>query len=232
MENIVIVGAKRTPIGAMQGKFNSVSASELGATAIRLALYQHAQHFYDLADQRGLVVWAEMPLVNSITATQAFTDNAKHQMTELIRQSYNHPSIAFWSIGNEQRTDNTATNDLLTQLTALVRAEDTSRMSAYAHCCTSDTSGLPAHTDVTGYNEYFGWYTGTAPMHQWYVAWMMAPVAANITIENQKTRDTPNAMVAAPYSATDTITVSPCFFSTPMRAITSPAMIAQIDRSR
>jgi acetyl-CoA C-acetyltransferase len=38
MENIVIVGAKRTPIGAMQGKFNSVSASELGATAIKAAV--------------------------------------------------------------------------------------------------------------------------------------------------------------------------------------------------
>jgi acetyl-CoA C-acetyltransferase len=40
VENIVIVGAKRTPIGAMQGKFNSVSASELGATAIKAAVEQ------------------------------------------------------------------------------------------------------------------------------------------------------------------------------------------------
>jgi beta-galactosidase len=133
---------------------------ELGATAIRLAHYQHAQHFYDLADQRGLVVWAEMPLVNAITATQAFTDNAEQQMTELIRQSYNHPAICFWSIGNEQRTDDTATNALLTQLAALVRTEDPSRLSTYAQCCTSDTSGLPTHSNVTGYNEYFGWYNG------------------------------------------------------------------------
>ena len=39
-ESIVIVGAKRTPIGAMQGKFNSVAAPELGATAIRAAVEQ------------------------------------------------------------------------------------------------------------------------------------------------------------------------------------------------
>ena len=39
-ESIVIVGAKRTPIGAMQGKFNNVAASELGATAIRAAVEQ------------------------------------------------------------------------------------------------------------------------------------------------------------------------------------------------
>jgi len=39
-ESIVIVGAKRTPIGSMQGKFNSVSASQLGAAAIKSAIEQ------------------------------------------------------------------------------------------------------------------------------------------------------------------------------------------------
>ena len=37
-ETIVIVGAKRTPIGSMQGKFNSVTASQLGAVAIKAAI--------------------------------------------------------------------------------------------------------------------------------------------------------------------------------------------------
>lgn len=39
-ESIVIVGAKRTPIGSMQGKFNSMSASQLGSVAIKGALEQ------------------------------------------------------------------------------------------------------------------------------------------------------------------------------------------------
>ena len=39
-ESIVIVGAKRTPIGAMQGKFNSLAAHQLGAVAIKAALEQ------------------------------------------------------------------------------------------------------------------------------------------------------------------------------------------------
>ena len=39
-ENIVIVGAKRTPIGSMQGKFNTVTASQLGAVAIKAAIEQ------------------------------------------------------------------------------------------------------------------------------------------------------------------------------------------------
>jgi beta-galactosidase len=133
---------------------------EMGATAVRLAHYQHAQHFYDLCDQNGVVAWAEIPLVNGMTASQAFTDNAHQQMTELIRQSYNHPAIVFWSIGNEQRSNDAPTNALLADLASLVATEDPSRLSTYAHCCTSDTSGLPTHSDVVGYNEYFGWYTG------------------------------------------------------------------------
>ena len=49
-ENIVIVGAKRTPIGAMQGKFNSVSASELGAAAIKAAIEQSGVSPNDVDD--------------------------------------------------------------------------------------------------------------------------------------------------------------------------------------
>jgi beta-galactosidase len=137
---------------------------ELGANIIRLSHYQHAEHFHDLADRAGIVLWAEIPLVNSITDNTAFTNNARQQLTELIRQNYNHPSILFWGIGNEQRADNTATNNLLTALNTLVHSEDPSRLSTYAQCCTSDTGGLPAHTDVVGYNTYYGWYDafGTA----------------------------------------------------------------------
>ena len=39
-ETIVIVGAKRTPIGSMQGKFGSVTASQLGSVAIKAAIEQ------------------------------------------------------------------------------------------------------------------------------------------------------------------------------------------------
>ncbi len=137
---------------------------ELGATVIRLSHYEHAEHFVDLADRAGVVLWAEIPLVNSITNSTAFTSNARQQLTELIRQQYNHPSIVFWGIGNELRADDTATNTLLTMLNDVVHQEDPTRLSTYAQCCTSDTGGLPAHTDVVGYNTYYGWYDafGTA----------------------------------------------------------------------
>jgi beta-galactosidase len=145
-------------IGESEQDEDMALIEEMGATAIRLAHYQHAQYFYDLADRAGMVVWAEIPLVNAITASAAFTNNARQQLTELIRQNYNHPSIVFWGIGNEQRSDNEATNALLAQLAQLVRAEDPGRLSTYAQCCTSDVGGLPQHADTVGYNTYYGWY--------------------------------------------------------------------------
>jgi beta-galactosidase len=139
---------------------------ELGANIIRLSHYQHADYFHTLADKAGTVLWAEIPLVNQINTAAAFTNNARQQIIELIRQNYNHPSIVMWGIGNEQRSDNAATNDLLTNLNSLVKTEDPTRLSTYAQCCTPDTGGLPAHADIVGYNTYFGWYDafGTADM--------------------------------------------------------------------
>ncbi|HTJ36352.1 MAG TPA: glycoside hydrolase family 2 TIM barrel-domain containing protein [Dactylosporangium sp.] len=134
---------------------------EIGATAVRMAHYQHDQKDYNLADAAGLVVWAEIPLVNDTTASSGFTANAEQQLRELIRQNYNHPSIVFWSIGNEQRADNAATNNLLTDLAGIVNAEDPDRLSTYATCCVSDTGAVPTHAETTGYNKYYGWYTGS-----------------------------------------------------------------------
>jgi beta-galactosidase len=134
--------------------------AEIGASAVRMAHYQHDQKDYNLADSNGLVVWAEIPLVNSVTNSAAFTANAQQQLRELIRQNYNHPSIIFWGIGNEQRTDNSATNTLLDSLAGIVTAEDVDRISTYASCCVSDTSAVTGHAESTGYNKYFGWYDG------------------------------------------------------------------------
>ena len=134
---------------------------EIGASTVRMAHYQHDQKDYNLADERGLVVWAEIPLVNDTTSSAAFTANARQQLTELIRQNFNHPSIVFWGIGNEQRADNAATNALLDQLAGLVDTEDPDRISVYASCCVSDTGAVNNHAEASGYNKYLGWYNGS-----------------------------------------------------------------------
>jgi beta-galactosidase len=134
---------------------------EMGCTAVRLAHYQHAQAFYDLCDKEGLVVWAEVPVVNKLGASPAFFENWKQQYTELIRQNMNHPSIAFWSAGNEvdppqsDRPDNNVYN-AFRDIAKIAKAEDPSRLSASAW---RERFYPPADmTDVFGLNAYLGWY--------------------------------------------------------------------------
>ncbi|MEU1125632.1 glycoside hydrolase family 2 TIM barrel-domain containing protein [Streptomyces sp. NPDC005899] len=133
---------------------------ELGATAVRMAHYQHDQKNYNLADGAGVVVWAEIPLVNHITGSEAFTTTTRDQLRELIRQNYNHPSIVFWGIGNEQRSDDTPTNALLAELAGLVRSEDPDRISTYANNLDNNAK-VAGHADTVAYNKYYGWYGGS-----------------------------------------------------------------------
>jgi beta-galactosidase len=131
---------------------------EIGANAVRLAHYQQDQLFYDLCDAGGIAVWAELCWVSEPPDTEAGRSNAVEQLRELIRQNYNHPSIFFWSIGNETANTNAADN-LLAELAKVVRAEDPTRPSVYA---SQHRSNDPRnfHTDILAVNKYFGWYLG------------------------------------------------------------------------
>jgi beta-galactosidase len=135
---------------------------EMGVNALRTAHYQQDQKVYDLADARGYLVWTEIPLVNKINDTDGFRANAMRQLRELIRQNFNHPSVAFWGIGNEQGSDDAPTNALLGTLAGVVAQEDPERLSGYAHNWGID-SGLVNHAGITGYNKYFGWYHDAYP---------------------------------------------------------------------
>jgi beta-galactosidase len=143
---------------------------EMGCNAIRLAHYQHAQEFYDLCDQGGLVVWAEACLVNTVTPTGAFDDAAKQQLRELIKQSYNHPSICFWSLFNELRDkkEKDQSEDegklmldheiqLVGELNKMAHELDPTRLTTAATLARPDHP-LNAITDVLGFNIYDGWY--------------------------------------------------------------------------
>ncbi len=135
---------------------------DLGATVIRLAHYQHAQHTYDVTDRAGLVVWAETPVVDFVNGTPEFAANAEQQLTELIRQNYNHPSIVFWSVGNETllKTYPTSPDTLIGHLADVVAKEDPTRLSAYAADATNTNSTVNFHGSAHGFNEYQGWYGG------------------------------------------------------------------------
>ncbi|MGA2322997.1 MAG: glycoside hydrolase family 2 TIM barrel-domain containing protein [Sedimentisphaerales bacterium] len=134
---------------------------EMGANCVRLAHYPHSNYFISLCDKAGLVVWAEIPLVNQVYDTPAFAENAKQQLTELIRQKYNHPSIFFWSLYNELGNSGKCDDPrpLLTQLQSLAKQEDPTRLTtAASNDPSSKWPGLRAITGLIAWNSYPGWY--------------------------------------------------------------------------
>lgn len=138
---------------------------EIGATSIRLAHYQHDQFFYDLCDQEGMVVWAEIPFISVMGKSDKNGENAKQQLIELIRQNFNHPSIMFWGIQNEIQIggERPEVRQVVQELNELAKKEDPTRFTTQANVMfVPDTVEYNDITDVLGYNKYYGWYNGKA----------------------------------------------------------------------
>lgn len=135
---------------------------DIGANTLRLAHYQHAQEFYDLCDENGIIVWAEIPFITKFMP--GGRQNTISQMRELITQSYNHPSIICWGLSNEITASSQVTEELVDnhrELNELCHSLDSTRPTAMAHAfmLEKDSPLIPV-ADIAGYNLYFGWYLG------------------------------------------------------------------------
>ncbi len=140
---------------------------EVGATTIRLAHYQHSQVFYDLCDEAGLVLWAEIPYISKHMPNGY--DNTVSQMKELIVQNYNHPSIVVWGLSNEITIAGAADPDLIRnhkKLNKLCHEMDETRLTTIASVTMCPIDAEYVHiSDVLSYNHYFGWYGGDTSMN-------------------------------------------------------------------
>lgn len=159
---------------------------DMGATSIRLTHYQHGEPIHRLADRAGIILWDEVAVVSTwlLGEEQAMPParlaNVHQQLRELIRQNYNHASVANWGLANEVDFGNslpgfvTPANGqladpliLLDDLQKIAKQEDPSRPTSIATCCEGRlfapgvevpvTSGA---VDLGGANRYFGWYYG------------------------------------------------------------------------
>lgn len=150
---------------------------EMGCNFVRLAHYPQAAEVLKLADELGLLVWEETPIVNFITNNQEFLTNSQHMIHEMITQGYNHPSVILWGSTNEVllhgpdgerigKHNDTAylavVNKFVHSLDSTVRAEDPNRYSTMAMHISGDYAkyGLDRISQVAGYNIYSGWYSG------------------------------------------------------------------------
>ncbi len=140
---------------------------EVGANTIRLAHYQHSQVFYDLCDEKGLILWAEIPYISK-HMPKGF-DNTISQMTELITQNYNHPSIVTWGLSNEISIAGAADESLIKNhkaLNSLCHKMDKTRPTTIAAVTMAPIDCEYVHiSDILSYNHYFGWYGGTTDMN-------------------------------------------------------------------
>ena len=146
--------------------------AEMGANAVRLAHYPQAEYFYDLMDRYGFIVWAEIPFVGpggysdeGFVDIEAFRENGKEQLREMIRQHYNHPSICLWGIFNELSMRGDSPVPYIEELDAAAHEEDPTRPTTSA----SNIDGeLNFVTDAIAWNRYDGWYGGTpADLGKW-----------------------------------------------------------------
>lgn len=133
---------------------------EMGANALRLAHYQQADTMYRLCDHNGIVVWAEIPCVQD-WHEGPFQQNCEQQLTELIRQNFNHPAILFWGMFNESNVPASAVKTL----NDLAKHEDPSRLTTAA----SDAKLSDQHrmTNLICWNRYPFWYAGAGSICKW-----------------------------------------------------------------
>jgi beta-galactosidase len=168
-----------------QGKGNAITddyhrkdfekIKSIGFNFVRLAHYPQAPEVYRCCDELGLLVWSEIPVVNEVTPSEAFTDNCLFMMREQIRQTYNHTSVILYGymneilirmLSNSKLTEEqrqkvaTDTRRLALKLDSLAKKEAPNRNTVMAIHYEDGYNKYNVCTipDVVGYNLYFGWY--------------------------------------------------------------------------
>jgi beta-galactosidase len=148
-----------------QKREDFILIKNMGANYVRLSHYPHHPYVMHLCDSLGLMVWSEVPVVNTI-GRDKFVENAVNMMDELITRDINHPSIIMWGVGNEYYRNFFTKEDAdyaLKSTTAVAQKAkqlDPYRPTVQAQNDLIDERILPL-TDIQGRNRYFGWYEKT-----------------------------------------------------------------------
>lgn len=142
-------------------------AEALGVNMVRTAHYPQNEHIVRLAEERGIVLWEEIPVWQGISFTDSATlAKAQRMMTEMITRDKNRCAVAFWSVANETRPS-PERDRFVKALIDTVRSLDSSRLvtAAFDNVGYDKASGtftgidnIPALLDVVAVNKYMGWY--------------------------------------------------------------------------
>lgn len=136
--------------------FDLATIMDVGAITVRFAHYQQSDYLYSRCDSLGLIIWAEIPFVNRVTGQEA--ENCRNQLREMIRQSFNHPSIYVWGLHNEVYQPHQYTKELTQSLHDLAKTEDPDRYTVSVNGYGHMEHPVNLVADIQGMNRYFGWY--------------------------------------------------------------------------
>lgn len=161
-ENPLLGGGRLRSEGDMRMILNW--AKELGCNYIRLAHYTHNETMLRLADEVGLLVWAEVPVYWTISWANPDTyQNAENQLTVGIERDKNRACVGIWSVGNETPISPDR-NIFMGKLVDKVRSLDDTRLVAAAlevervgYTVTVEDP-LGDKLDLASFNQYGGWY--------------------------------------------------------------------------
>ena len=137
-------------------------AKALGCNFLRLAHYPHHELVARIADEVGLLLWAEIPVYWAIDFANPDTyADAENQLLELVHRDRNRASVIIWGVGNEN-ADTNARFAFMSRLAERARAADPTRLISAACLINRELfrieDRLAEYLDVIGLNEYFGWY--------------------------------------------------------------------------
>ncbi|MBQ2062775.1 MAG: glycoside hydrolase family 2 protein [Oscillospiraceae bacterium] len=108
-----------------------VLKKELGLNAVRTSHYPQSQHFIDRCDELGLLVFTEIPGWQHIGTSPAWRRQAVDNVTEMVTQYRNHPSVILWGVRiNESKDD----DELYTKTNETARKLDPTRPTGGVRC--------------------------------------------------------------------------------------------------
>lgn len=137
---------------------------DLGANALRSAVMPHAQYLYDRCDEKGLLVWVDIPLHRAFLSdvayypTPQFENNGLQQLREIVAQNINHPSVAMWGIFSRLWIRGENPVRYLRELHTAARQLDPSRPTV---ACSDQDGEINFVTDLIVWRQDVGWSKGT-----------------------------------------------------------------------
>lgn len=134
----------------------------MGVNFIRLGHYQQSRIVLDLCDSLGILVWEEIPWCRGGLGGEVYQTQAKHMLTNMVEQHFNHPAIIIWGMGNENdwpgdfpEFSESKIRAFMKELHDLSHQLDPSRLTAIRRC-----DFCKDIVDVYSPSIWAGWYRG------------------------------------------------------------------------